>query len=204
MLNCFASISFKLARVLCILIWLNLLILGIWRPRRLSLGHGIKNVRTLVVFGFKLTLILFFFFLFFTNFLDNKTLIFDMDETLIHCNENTNLPSDVIVELKFPTGKLIKVSISFYSSQNYHYFRNLADKNISFFDFVRLGSTSALTLKRSCENSARNLKSLYLQLVMHVMLRKLSNSLIRWDNMCILDSLETNAFNLLKEFILKI
>lgn len=30
-----------------------------------------------------------------------------MDETLIHCNENMDVPSDVIVDIKFPTGEYI-------------------------------------------------------------------------------------------------
>lgn len=33
-----------------------------------------------------------------------KTLIFDLDETLIHCNENQNNPSDVRVPVTFPNG----------------------------------------------------------------------------------------------------
>lgn len=40
---------------------------------------------------------------------DKKTLIFDLDETLIHCNDNPNVPSDVIVQIVFPTGELIEV-----------------------------------------------------------------------------------------------
>lgn len=35
---------------------------------------------------------------------DKKTVIFDLDETLIHCNENTNLPSDFKIKINFPTG----------------------------------------------------------------------------------------------------
>lgn len=33
-----------------------------------------------------------------------KTLIFDLDETLIHCNENQNSQSDVRVPVTFPNG----------------------------------------------------------------------------------------------------
>jgi hypothetical protein len=33
-----------------------------------------------------------------------KTIVFDLDETLIHCNESTELPCDVILPIKFPTG----------------------------------------------------------------------------------------------------
>ena len=46
---------------------------------------------------------------FFCN-LDSKTLVFDMDETLIHCNESTEVPSDVIVDIRFPTGEFIQVN----------------------------------------------------------------------------------------------
>jgi len=28
--------------------------------------------------------------------LDHKTIIFDLDETLIHCNESTDVPSDIV------------------------------------------------------------------------------------------------------------
>jgi len=31
---------------------------------------------------------------------DQKTLIFDLDETLIHCNENANMPCDIIPRIK--------------------------------------------------------------------------------------------------------
>ena len=34
-----------------------------------------------------------------------KTLIFDLDETLIHCNENADVPSDVTIDITFPTGE---------------------------------------------------------------------------------------------------
>ena len=43
--------------------------------------------------------------------LDFKTIIFDLDETLIHCNENVHMPSDVILKIKFPTGETIDVII---------------------------------------------------------------------------------------------
>jgi len=42
-------------------------------------------------------------------FLGKKTLVFDLDETLIHCNENSNIPSDVVLPIKFPTGEIIEV-----------------------------------------------------------------------------------------------
>ncbi len=36
-------------------------------------------------------------------------MIFDLDETLIHCNESLDLPSDVILPIKFPSGEIIEV-----------------------------------------------------------------------------------------------
>lgn len=44
--------------------------------------------------------------------LAQKTLIFDLDETLIHCNENINIPSDVILPIVFPTGEIIEVILN--------------------------------------------------------------------------------------------
>lgn len=41
--------------------------------------------------------------------LDKKTLVFDLDETLIHCNESANVPSDVVLPIKFPSGEVIEV-----------------------------------------------------------------------------------------------
>jgi CTD small phosphatase-like protein 2 len=41
--------------------------------------------------------------------LDKKSIIFDLDETLIHCNESTNIPADIILPIKFPTGEIIEV-----------------------------------------------------------------------------------------------
>ena len=46
-----------------------------------------------------------------------KTIIFDLDETLIHCNENQNDDFDVRVPVHFPTGEFIEVSF-FYSKKN--------------------------------------------------------------------------------------
>jgi len=40
-----------------------------------------------------------------------KTIIFDLDETLIHCNESTNLPSDIILPIVFPTGDIIEAGV---------------------------------------------------------------------------------------------
>ena len=41
---------------------------------------------------------------FYSNYVDKKTIVFDLDETLIHCNENINIPHDVKLPIKFPTG----------------------------------------------------------------------------------------------------
>jgi len=38
---------------------------------------------------------------------DKKTIVFDLDETLIHCNENTSMPCDVILPIKFPNGDIV-------------------------------------------------------------------------------------------------
>ena len=35
--------------------------------------------------------------------------MFDLDETLIHCNESTSMPSDVILPIVFPTGDVVEV-----------------------------------------------------------------------------------------------
>lgn len=42
--------------------------------------------------------------------IDKKTLVFDLDETLIHCNENTSIPYDVKLPIKFPQGGIIEVT----------------------------------------------------------------------------------------------
>jgi CTD small phosphatase-like protein 2 len=38
-----------------------------------------------------------------------KTIVFDLDETLIHCNENMDIVSDVTLPITFPTGEIIEV-----------------------------------------------------------------------------------------------
>mmetsp|Transcript_13943 Transcript_13943/g.11918 ORF Transcript_13943/g.11918 Transcript_13943/m.11918 type:complete len:257 (-) Transcript_13943:179-949(-) len=43
---------------------------------------------------------------------DKKTIVFDLDETLIHCNENTSMPCDVILPIKFPHGEVIEAGIN--------------------------------------------------------------------------------------------
>lgn len=35
--------------------------------------------------------------------------MFDLDETLIHCNEGLDVPSDVILPICFPSGDVIEV-----------------------------------------------------------------------------------------------
>ncbi|KRX07565.1 HAD-like domain [Pseudocohnilembus persalinus] len=41
-----------------------------------------------------------------------KTIVFDLDETLIHCNENVNMPHDVQLSIKFPQGEVIDAGIN--------------------------------------------------------------------------------------------
>jgi len=43
--------------------------------------------------------------------IDKKTLIFDLDETLIHCNDSPIKRSDVKLPIKFPGGETIEVII---------------------------------------------------------------------------------------------
>jgi len=43
---------------------------------------------------------------------DKKTLVFDLDETLIHCNESADLPSDVKLPIRFPHGEVIEAGIN--------------------------------------------------------------------------------------------
>jgi CTD small phosphatase-like protein 2 len=43
---------------------------------------------------------------------EKKTLVFDMDETLIHCNESTDMPADVILPITFPHGEIIEAGIN--------------------------------------------------------------------------------------------
>jgi len=43
---------------------------------------------------------------------DKKTLVFDLDETLIHCNESTDMPYDVKLPIKFPHGEVIEAGIN--------------------------------------------------------------------------------------------
>lgn len=43
-------------------------------------------------------------------------MIFDLDETLIHCNESADKNSDAIISIKFPHGEIINVNYSIYIS----------------------------------------------------------------------------------------
>jgi len=43
---------------------------------------------------------------------DKKTLVFDMDETLIHCNESLEMPADVILPILFPNGEVVEAGIN--------------------------------------------------------------------------------------------
>lgn len=38
-----------------------------------------------------------------------KTIVFDLDETLIHCNESVKVHGDIVLPIKFPTGEVIEV-----------------------------------------------------------------------------------------------
>jgi len=40
---------------------------------------------------------------------DKITLVFDLDETLVHCNENLSVPSDVILSIKINNQDIINV-----------------------------------------------------------------------------------------------
>lgn len=50
-------------------------------------------------------------------------MIFDLDETLIHCNESLAMPCDVILSIKLGTGTVIEVynkyNIKILKFQNY-------------------------------------------------------------------------------------
>ncbi len=46
------------------------------------------------------------------DFLDKKTLVFDLDETLIHCNEKVDMPCDVVLPITFPSGDVIEAGIN--------------------------------------------------------------------------------------------
>lgn len=39
-----------------------------------------------------------------------RTIVFDLDETLIHCNESIKIQGDIVLPIKFPTGEIIEVN----------------------------------------------------------------------------------------------
>jgi CTD small phosphatase-like protein 2 len=43
---------------------------------------------------------------------DKKTLVFDLDETLIHCNESPTMPSDIKLMIKMQTGEIFEAGIN--------------------------------------------------------------------------------------------
>jgi hypothetical protein len=45
-----------------------------------------------------------------------RTLVFDLDETLIHCNESTDMPCDVKLPIRFPHGEIIEAGINIIKS----------------------------------------------------------------------------------------
>ena len=52
------------------------------------------------------------------KFLDHKTLVFDLDETLIHCNEAPDDPSDIFLPVTFPSGDIVNVEFVFLTFAN--------------------------------------------------------------------------------------
>ena len=44
--------------------------------------------------------------------LSHKTIVFDLDETLIHCNESDTDKCDAVLPILFPTGDLINACIN--------------------------------------------------------------------------------------------
>lgn len=44
--------------------------------------------------------------------INKPTLIFDLDETLIHCNEHANMPCDVLLPIRFPNGAMVKAGVN--------------------------------------------------------------------------------------------
>ena len=43
---------------------------------------------------------------------DKYTIVLDLDETLIHCNETLETPYDVSLKIKFPTGEKIDAGVN--------------------------------------------------------------------------------------------
>ncbi|CAD8139156.1 unnamed protein product [Paramecium pentaurelia] len=42
----------------------------------------------------------------------NKTIVFDLDETLIHCNENNTIKSEILLPITFPSGEIVQAGIN--------------------------------------------------------------------------------------------
>ncbi|CAK75627.1 unnamed protein product (macronuclear) [Paramecium tetraurelia] len=42
----------------------------------------------------------------------SKSIVFDLDETLIHCQESNDDPSDIVLTIKFPTGETVEAGIN--------------------------------------------------------------------------------------------
>lgn len=40
------------------------------------------------------------------------TIVLDLDETLIHCNDSLNDPYDIKIKIKFPTGENIDAGVN--------------------------------------------------------------------------------------------
>ena len=47
-------------------------------------------------------------------YIDKKTIIFDLDETLIHCNGSTDSNSDTTITIKIPGGEHLQVIETMY------------------------------------------------------------------------------------------
>ena len=45
---------------------------------------------------------------------DRKTIIFDLDETLVHCNSSSFTPGDVLLNITFENGDTMEVNIIMY------------------------------------------------------------------------------------------
>lgn len=48
----------------------------------------------------------------FLDYSDKFTIVLDLDETLIHCNESVDAPFDVCLKIKFPTGEIIDAGVN--------------------------------------------------------------------------------------------
>ena len=49
---------------------------------------------------------------YFVSVVGKKTVVFDLDETLIHCNDSADEESDVVLAIKFPSGEIIDAGIN--------------------------------------------------------------------------------------------